>query len=89
MEAHIHASGWISGCLYLQTVDALEGDEGAIEFSLHGYDYPIVKESIPKLVHTPADGDIVLFPSSLFHRTIPFTENSSRCVIGFDLLPSR
>jgi hypothetical protein len=32
-------------------------------------------------------GDIVLFPSSLFHRTIPFNSNEERICIAFDLKP--
>jgi len=31
--------------------------------------------------------DIVLFPSSLFHRTIPFNSNEERQVVAFDLMP--
>ncbi len=33
-------------------------------------------------------GDIVLFPSSLFHRTIPFTADEDRICIAFDLKPA-
>ena len=77
----------LSGVVYLKTVAPLENNEGAIELSLHGYDLPILDESYPKKVHQPNVGDIVLFPSSLFHRTIPFTTDGERCVIAFDLVP--
>jgi len=33
-------------------------------------------------------GDIVLFPSSLFHRTIPFNAKEERICVAFDLKPS-
>jgi hypothetical protein len=36
----------------------------------------------------PKVGDIVLFPSSLFHRTIPFESNEQRICIAFDLKPA-
>ena len=85
--SHIHPSGWLSGVVYLKTVAPLENNEGAIELSLHGYDLPILDEAYPKKVHQPNVGDIVLFPSSLFHRTIPFTTDDERCVIAFDLVP--
>ncbi|MDC1086383.1 tetratricopeptide repeat protein [Alphaproteobacteria bacterium] len=83
--SHIHQTGWLSGVIYLQTINMPMSDEGAIEFSLHGYDLPIMDNKYPRKVHKPKRGDIVLFPSSLFHRTIPFTTDSERCVIAFDL----
>ena len=86
-DAHIHAAGWLSGVVYLQTLDIEENSEGAIEFGLHGYELPISDENYPRLLHNPKEGDIVLFPSSLFHRTIPFKKDTERCVIAFDLEP--
>jgi len=83
--AHIHQTGWLSGVIYLKTISLPKSNEGAIEFGLHGYDLPIMENKYPRKVHKPKRGDIVLFPSSLFHRTIPFTTNSERCVIAFDL----
>ena len=85
--AHIHANGWISGVIYLKTIEPSINDEGAIEFGLHGYDLPITDNDYPRQLYRPKSGDIVLFPSSLFHRTIPFTTNSERHVIVFDLNP--
>ena len=63
--------------------------EGAIKFGLHGYDYPIKNEELPFKVHQPVNGDLVLFPSSLFHETIPVKQELERCVIAFDLLPGK
>ena len=83
--SHIHPSGWLSGVIYLKTTGLFNNDEGAIEFGLHGYDLPITNEDYPRKLHRPRRGDIVLFPSSLFHRTIPFTTDSERCVIAFDI----
>jgi len=82
---HIHPGGWLSGVVYLKTVDSVHQDEGAIEFSLHGYDLPIINENLPRKLHRPKRGDIILFPSSLFHRTVPFTEETERCVVAFDI----
>jgi tetratricopeptide (TPR) repeat protein len=85
-DSHIHSNGWISGVLYLKTVDAPTKNEGAIEFGLHGYSYPIKNENYPKLLHQPSDGELILFPSSLFHRTIPIRKEVERSVIAFDLI---
>ncbi|MDC1428110.1 tetratricopeptide repeat protein [Rhodospirillaceae bacterium] len=86
-EAHIHPSGWLSGVVYLKTVEPSGSNEGAIEFGLHGFDLPVLDKNHPTRTHQPQKGDIVLFPSSLFHKTIPFEEDTERCVIAFDLKP--
>jgi len=85
-SSHIHSGGWLSGVIYLKTTAPYNNDEGAIEFGLHGYDLPISDENYPRKIHRPKIGDIVLFPSSLFHRTIPFSTDSERCVIAFDMV---
>jgi tetratricopeptide (TPR) repeat protein len=84
-QTHNHPSGWLSGIIYLKTVDPLDSDEGAIEMSLHGHDLPILDNTFPRTTHRPKKGDIILFPSSLFHRTIPYSEDTDRCVIAFDI----
>ena len=64
---------------------SLDKDDGAIEFSLHGHDLPLVDKNYPRKLLKPKRGDIILFPSSLFHKTIPFSEDTDRCVVAFDL----
>ena len=85
--AHIHPYGWLSGVIYLKTVDLPNEYEGAIEFSLQGLDYKKISPSNPKIVHQPKKGDLVLFPSSVFHKTLPFKSETTRCVIAFDIIP--
>jgi tetratricopeptide (TPR) repeat protein len=84
-DTHIHTSGWLSGVIYLKVVPPLKKDEGAIEFSLNSQNYSDLKS--PRLLHQPALGDIVFFPSSLHHRTIPFTTDTDRIIVSFDLMP--
>jgi tetratricopeptide (TPR) repeat protein len=87
MEPHIHTSGWLSGVLYLKMPERGDPDEGSITFSLHGYDYPVLDPDIPAVHHRPAEGDLVLFPSSLFHHTSRFSAEDERHCIAFDLCP--
>ena len=91
LSAHIHELGWISGAVYL-AMPASNGLEGAFEYGTHGDDYPIKPpqkhSDFPIAQIMPNVGDIVLFPSSLFHRTIPFNSMDSRICIAFDLKPS-
>ena len=84
---HIHPDGWLSGVVYLKVLPDLEKNEGAIEFSLNGEHYS--DPNSPKIIYQPKIGDIVLFPSSLYHRTIPFFTNTDRISIAFDLIPKK
>ena len=84
-EAHIHPSGWLSGVIYLKVVPSLDKNEGAIKFSLNGTNYS--NYNSPELIYQPQLGDIILFPSSLHHRTIPFSTDTDRIVMAFDLMP--
>ncbi len=85
-DSHIHPDGWLSGVIYLHMPKAIKAQEGAIEFGLWGFDYPVLKD-YPTRVITPQVGQVVLFPSSLFHRTIPFSSDEERLVVAFDLIP--
>ena len=85
-KSHIHPAGWLSGVFYLKVPKLLKKNEGAIEFTFFGYDYPENK-NLPNLIHSPKAFDIALFPSSLFHRTIPFNSKEERHVVAFDLIP--
>jgi len=87
-KPHIHSSGWVSGVLYLKVPKKMKGNEGSIAFSLHGYDYRKEKEDIPAKEHLPSEGELVLFPSSLFHSTIPFESDEERQCIAFDVVPA-
>ncbi len=85
-DAHIHPSGWLSGVIYLKVVPPLNKNEGAIELSLNGPNYS--NPNSPTLIHQPEVGDIIFFPSSLYHRTIPFSTDTERIVMAFDLFPN-
>jgi uncharacterized protein (TIGR02466 family) len=90
LNAHIHEIGWISGAVYL-AMPSVAGDEGSFEYGTHGDHYPIrpskSQADFPTAQALPNVGDIVLFPSSLFHRTIPFKADERRICIAFDLKP--
>lgn len=88
VDRHIHEVGWISGAVYLVLPkDKKDPTEGCFEYGLHGDNYPQNHDDFPVGLATPSVGDIVLFPSSLFHRTIPFNSNEERICIAFDLKP--
>jgi len=88
LDSHIHEGGWVSGVVYLAVPesDPTPG-AGNIEFSTHGDNYPVRHDDWPRKVLDVKVGDLALFPSSLFHRTIPFDSAEERICIAFDLKP--
>ena len=93
LSPHIHEIGWLSGAVYLAMPTPKAGsNEGAFEYGTHGDDYPIgnpqLRDQFATASILPNVGDIVLFPSSLFHRTIPYVANENRICIAFDLKPA-
>lgn len=92
LNPHIHEVGWISGAVYL-AMPTHHDNEGAFEYGTHGDNYPIqtskTQTNFPTASTLPSVGDIVLFPSSLFHRTIPFKSDETRICIAFDLKPKK
>ena len=88
LKSHIHENGWLSGVFYIKVPKPLRKNEGSINLSLQGFDYPYEK-NLPNLYYAPKPFDLILYPSSLFHYTVPFTSNEERHCIAFDLTPKR
>ena len=89
LSSHIHEEGWISGAVYLAIPknSGASKQEGAIELSSDGDQYPRLHDEFEKKVILPKEGDVIFFPSSVFHRTIPFKSNEERVCIAFDVKP--
>ena len=86
-KPHIHPRGWISGVLYLKVPSEISGNEGAIGFGFDGYGDTMSEAKGISRIHNPQVGDLVLFPSSLYHKTIPFDSDEERQCIAFDVVP--
>lgn len=84
---HMHKDGWLSGSIYLQIQRVGDTREGNIVFTLDGPDYPNDEQIFAEQEFEVEFGDIVLFPSSLFHRTIANGAAGSRIVLAFDVKP--
>ena len=87
LSAHIHKEGWLSGSLYFKMPSKKTKNEGNIVFSLDGANYPTDGKKFDKKSVDVNKGDLVLFPSSLFHHTIPFKSNEERFTFAFDIIP--
>ena len=85
-NSHIHQNSWMSGVFYINIPNDSSGKEGAIRFSLQGFDYQKRKDKSKEKIVKPKIGDLVLFPSSLFHSVIPFNSNENRVCLAFDVI---
>lgn len=87
-ESHIHPKGWLSSACYIDLPDAVGrgGHEGWIGFGVPPFDLPVPLQHLK--LEKPEPGKLVLFPSCMWHGTIPFTDERPRLTIAFDLLPA-
>ncbi|MGF1503315.1 MAG: putative 2OG-Fe(II) oxygenase [Paracoccaceae bacterium] len=82
-DPHIHPSGVLSGVYYPKVSDT--GEAGAIEFGRPAA--PFTLDAPEVMTVRPHPGLLVLFPSFVWHRTIPFEGTAKRISIAFDLIP--
>jgi uncharacterized protein (TIGR02466 family) len=85
---HIHPEGWISSCYYVALPKAVadtEGRQGWIKFGEPALD--VTLENPIRRAIQPKPGRLVLFPSYMWHGTIPFHDTEPRTTIAFDVIP--
>ena len=83
---HIHPLGWISSAFHVELPEAIEHDhQGWLKFGEPGV--PTSPVLGPEHFIKPRAGDLVLFPSYMWHGTVPFAGDAPRLAIAFDLLP--
>lgn len=89
---HVHPEGWISGVLYLRVPAACRANdsrEGWLRFGQPDLDLSRLGLSHLARRHVePRVGRLVLFPSMMWHGTVPFTSSEARLTIAFDLVPT-
>ncbi len=86
---HIHQSGWISSCYYVDVPPAVDDENakpGWIKFGEPSFAAPL-KNPIRRAIK-PVPGRLLLFPSYTWHGTIPF-QGPSRLTVAFDVIPAK
>ncbi len=84
---HVHPTAWLSSACYIELPDQVDagGQEGWIKFGEPG---PVTS---PRLSYEhavkPEPGMVVLFPSYMWHGTIPFGGDKPRLSVAFDIVP--
>ncbi|MEO9001077.1 MAG: tetratricopeptide repeat protein [Rhodanobacter sp.] len=87
---HYHSEGWISSACYLHLPPAVaqRGGEGWIKFG----EPPFPTDPVlgPEYFVKPEPGLLVLFPSYMWHGTVPFSgaAEDHRLTIAFDAIPA-
>lgn len=86
VEPHIHAPNWLSGVYYPTLPDAVaQANEGGLAIGIFpkalggGGNYH---------VYSARPGRMILFPSWLWHATLPFGGERERISFAFDLVPA-
>ncbi len=82
--AHIHPSGWLSGCYYVATPE--DGDGGGC------LNIPLAPPRqtpswTPRLIR-PEPGKLALFPSYFRHAVTPHQSDDKRVCFSFDVVPA-
>ena len=86
-RAHIHPSGWLSGVFYVKVPSSIGSDsqEGWIEFG-RPPETILFRHAMETRLIEPREGAMLLFPSYLYHRTIPFNGDEERISFAFDIV---
>jgi uncharacterized protein (TIGR02466 family) len=88
---HVHSKGWLSCVYYVSVPDAItdhdeRNHDGWLALGRPGISSGI--ETEPLAYIQPKAGRLVVFPSYVWHETLPFEGYGDRMVIAFDLVPS-
>lgn len=89
-HSHIHVGGWMSGVYYVAlppTMGKDEAHDGWIEFGHPPPEFD-AKFEPQTIAYEPREGDALFFPSYLFHRTLPFSGDTPRISLAFDVKPT-
>jgi hypothetical protein len=85
---HLHPEGWISSSYYVAVPEVAKDQntkQGWIKFGEPSFNVPL-KNPIRRTIQ-PVPGRLVLFPSYMWHGTIPFHAPAVRTTIAFDAVP--
>jgi tetratricopeptide (TPR) repeat protein len=87
---HTHPFGWISSAYYVDVPPEVEQSDaagGGLKFGEPDID--IGEHGRARRQVRPAVGRLVLFPSYMWHGTVPFDSDRPRTTVAFDVVPLR
>ncbi|KAA5804434.1 hypothetical protein F1654_00010 [Alkalicaulis satelles] len=85
---HVHPQGWLSSAFYVELPSAVDsgGREGWIRFGESGI--PAAPAQTAQHWVRPEPGMLVLFPSYMWHGTVPFGGKEARLTMAMDIVPA-
>lgn len=87
---HFHSDGWMSSAFYVALPPSVRTPAEASTAGHIQFGQPPVELGLdlaPRRVIQPRVGHLALFPSYLWHGTVPFYDDEPRITIAFDMLP--
>jgi tetratricopeptide (TPR) repeat protein len=89
---HVHPHGWISSVYYVALPPSMSANQPGSNAGWLTFGEPDVMVPGcllgPRRLHAPVAGQLVLFPSFMWHGTLPFEDEEPRLTVAFDVLPS-
>ena len=86
---HVHERGWISSAYYFALPPAAPSEpEHAGWLQLGAPPEELGLGLAPRGIVEPEVGTLVLFPSSMWHGTVPFESEGERLTAAFDIVPA-
>lgn len=83
---HVHDRGWISSAYYVSLLTSEKPATQRAGWLKFGEPHRPLPNCETEIIHEPKVGRLVLFPSYMWHGTIPF-EGSERLSMSFDVIP--
>jgi hypothetical protein len=84
---HVHPQGWISSALYVALPASEDGrDPHAGWLTLGEPPRGLIPQTLQGRYIEPKPGRLVLFPSWMWHGTVPFP-SGERLTVAFDVAP--
>ncbi len=88
--SHVHPRGWISSACYIDLPEGMADprrQDGVLSF---GEPSLMTTPALPaEYTVRPEVGMLVLFPSYVWHGTVPFSGERTRLTVAFDVVPDR
>lgn len=84
---HVHPQGWLSSAYYVELPAIAPGDESRAGWLKFGEPAIAIPGCEAEHFVQPRPGLLVLFPSYLWHGTVPFETGGRRLTAAFDVLP--
>jgi tetratricopeptide (TPR) repeat protein len=87
LRPHMHEKGWISGSIYVNVPPKSKADSGNLVVCIDDEETVTERRKNSSKSINVVTGNLVLFPASLMHYTIPFKSEEERIVLAFDIIP--